>query len=213
MSIKPTSVFDSINVLLKEKFQGNRLGIDKPKIQHFYDTVNNLYLDELKDDDLFELNLDILCNWAETIKPVDFRNSMKRVALLHDILEDTDTTIDDLKNIGITDKEIELISILTRTPYKPYDVYWKQIFRSPEALTIKLADRISNMEDLISWMNIDIKNKIMLKILNKYDAENIIILSAIELMHEDRYNIRKQVGKLLSASGRITMILGHNKIT
>lgn len=206
-------IFFNIDELLHTKFKGNRLGLDKPKIQHFYDTVKYLYLDELNDDELYELQLDIICNWKETIDPTTFRNSLKKVALLHDILEDTDTTIEELKEMGITDTEIALISILTRSPDKPTDIYWKEIFRSPEALTIKLADRISNMEDLISWMNIDIKNKIMLKILNKYDAENIIILSAIELMHEDRYNIRKQVGKLLSASGRITMILGHNKIT
>jgi hypothetical protein len=193
-------IFFNIDELLHTKFKGNRLGLDKPKIQHFYDTVKYLYLDELNDDELYELQLDIICNWKETIDPTTFRNSLKKVALLHDILEDTDTTIEELRAIGITDKEIELISLLTRSPDKPKDVYWKEIFRSPEALTIKLADRISNMNDILSWIKIDKNNRIMKKILDKYDTENISILSVVEISNENRYNIRKQISTITSLS-------------
>lgn len=193
-------IFFNIDELLHTKFKGNRLGLDKPKIQHFYDTVKYLYLDELNDDELYELQLDIICNWKETIDPTTFRNSLKKVALLHDILEDTDTTIEELRAIGITDKEIELISLLTRSPDKPKDVYWKEIFRSPEALTLKLADRISNMKDIISWIKIDKNNKVMKKILDKYDTENISILSVVEISNENRYNIRKQISTITSLS-------------
>ena len=193
-------IFFNIDELLHTKFKGNRLGLDKPKIQHFYDTVKYLYLDELNDDELYELQLDIICNWKETIDPTTFRNSLKKVALLHEILEDTDTTIEELRAIGITDKEIELISLLTRSPDKPKDVYWKEIFRSPEALTIKLADRISNMKDIISWIKIDKNNKVMKKILDKYDTENISILSVVEISNENRYNIRKQISTITSLS-------------
>jgi|GEM_PF-5962486 len=193
-------IFFNIDELLHTKFKGNRLGLDKPKIQHFYDTVKYLYLDELNDDELYELQLDIICNWKETIDPTTFRNSLKKVALLHDILEDTDTTIEELKEMGITDTEIALISILTRSPDKPTDIYWKEIFRSPEALTIKLADRISNMKDILSWIKIDKNNKVMKKILNKYDTENISILSVVEISKENRYNIRKQISTITSIS-------------
>lgn len=193
-------IFFNIDELLHTKFKGNRLGLDKPKIQHFYDTVKYLYLDELNDDELYELQLDIICNWKETIDPTTFRNSLKKVALLHDILEDTDTTIEELKEMGITDTEIALISILTRSPDKPTDIYWKEIFRSPEALTIKLADRISNMKDILSWIKIDKNNKVMKKILNKYDTENISILSVVEISNENRYNIRKQISTITSIS-------------
>jgi len=193
-------IFFNIDELLHTKFKGNRLGLDKPKIQHFYDTVKYLYLDELNDDELYELQLDIICNWKETIDPTTFRNSLKKVALLHDILEDTDTTIEELKEMGITDTEIALISILTRSPDKPTDIYWKEIFRSPEALTIKLADRISNMKDILSWIKIDKNNKVMKKILNKYDTENISILSVVEISNENRYNIRKQISTITSLS-------------
>lgn len=193
-------IFFKIDELLHTKFKGNRLGLDKPKIQHFYDTVKYLYLDELNNDELYELQLDIICNWKETIDPTTFRNSLKKVALLHDILEDTDTTIEELRAIGITDKEIELISLLTRSPDKPKDVYWKEIFRSPEALTLKLADRISNMNDILSWIKIDKKNRVMKKILDKYDTENISILSVVEISKENRYNIRKQISTITSIS-------------
>ncbi len=193
-------IFFKIDELLYTKFKGNRLGLDKPKIQHFYDTVNHLYLDELNDDELYEIQLDVICNWKETIDPTTFRNSLKKVALLHDILEDTDTTIEELKEMGITDTEIALILILTRNPDKPTDIYWKEIFRSPEALTIKLADRISNMKDILSWIKIDKNNKIIKKILDKYYTENISILSVVEISNENRYNIRKQVSTITSLS-------------
>lgn len=198
-----------IRKLLSEKFSDvKRKGINKSAISHFIDTVDNLMLsDDIDDFDLFDNQIKKICNLAnpnvtsnKDYDSSEIKFTLKVVSLLHDILEDTDVTVEDLKDIGITDRQIELIQILTRNPNQPTSEYLEKIIRNPEALTIKLADRISNMEDLIEWVKIEGVTKSNKELMNKYDIENLILTTMINLMHEDRYNIRKQLHKLYSLS-------------
>ena len=62
------------------------------------------------------------------------------VALLHDIVEDTDYTIDDLRSKGFSEKVIEAIELLTHDPVVPYMEYVAQIKKNPIAKAVKLAD-------------------------------------------------------------------------
>ena len=75
-------------------------------------------------------------------------------ALLHDVLEDTETTELDLrKQFGdaITDIVLEVTDDMTLTydDRKRYQIK-KAPALSPEAKKIKIADKISNIEDIIS---------------------------------------------------------------
>ncbi len=61
-------------------------------------------------------------------------------ALLHDVVEDTETTLDDLRNEGFPEEVIEALSFMTHNDDTPYDEYIRNIKNNPIAVKVKLAD-------------------------------------------------------------------------
>lgn len=68
------------------------------------------------------------------------------VALLHDVIEDTECTIDDLRDKGFSDKVIDAISLMTHDSSVPYMEYVAQIKTNPIAKVVKLADLKHNSD-------------------------------------------------------------------
>ena len=78
-------------------------------------------------------------------------------ALLHDVVEDTTVTQADLRVAGFSLRTLELVHILTKTygDDAPEDVkavekpkYYARIMSDPDAITLKVLDRIDNMRDM-----------------------------------------------------------------
>lgn len=72
----------------------------------------------------------------------------KCCALLHDVIEDTNVTYDDLKEVGFNEEIIEILTILTKNKGEDYSKYIDRIIssRNIHALNIKLVDLAHNME-------------------------------------------------------------------
>lgn len=68
------------------------------------------------------------------------------VALLHDVVEDTEVTLEDLRKEGFTEVQIEAIRLMTREEGVPYMDYVRKIAENPVARTVKLADLAHNMD-------------------------------------------------------------------
>ena len=68
------------------------------------------------------------------------------VALLHDVVEDTDVTIGDLVNKGFTPNQISAIKAMTHEKTVPYMVYIKKLSKNPLASVVKRADLAHNMD-------------------------------------------------------------------
>ncbi len=66
-------------------------------------------------------------------------------ALLHDVIEDSDVTEEDLKNEGIPDESIEIIRYLTKKPGEVYDDFIKRISAHQKASRVKIKDIEDNM--------------------------------------------------------------------
>ena len=62
------------------------------------------------------------------------------VALLHDVVEDTDYTLEDLKNMGFSPQVLEAIALMTHEDGVPYLEYVAKIKGNPIAKAVKLAD-------------------------------------------------------------------------
>lgn len=75
-----------------------------------------------------------------------YKESDKIVALLHDVLEDTDATIDDLRAIGLLSEEIDAIQLLTKPKKEDYIHYVKRVAENPIARRVKMADLRHNMD-------------------------------------------------------------------
>ncbi|HUV13309.1 MAG TPA: GTP pyrophosphokinase [Acidobacteriota bacterium] len=72
-------------------------------------------------------------------------DSEKIVAVLHDVLEDTSVTADQLRAEGFSDEIIAAIECLTRDEGESYEDFIKRTKGNPLARRVKLADIEDNM--------------------------------------------------------------------
>lgn len=70
----------------------------------------------------------------------------KIVAILHDIIEDTDITEDYLLKIGLSKRIVDAVIALTRSEDIDYQEYIKNLGSNPLAKEVKLADLEHNMD-------------------------------------------------------------------
>lgn len=68
------------------------------------------------------------------------------VALLHDVVEDTDYTLEDLCEMGYPEEVISALRLLTHAPSVPYMDYVKEIAENPIAREVKLGDLRHNSD-------------------------------------------------------------------
>jgi len=67
-------------------------------------------------------------------------------ALLHDVVEDTEHTFDDIRNMGFPQEVIEVLRLLTHDNNVPYMEYVKKISTNTIAKQVKLADLRHNSD-------------------------------------------------------------------
>lgn len=67
-------------------------------------------------------------------------------ALLHDVVEDTDTTLDDLLAAGFDREVVEAVGLLTRDKTLPYLDYVRKLKGNPIAAAVKRADLAHNSD-------------------------------------------------------------------
>lgn len=68
------------------------------------------------------------------------------VALLHDVVEDTDYTFDDLRSMGFDEEVIEALVLMTHEKSVPYMAYVEKIKANPIARAVKLVDLQHNSD-------------------------------------------------------------------
>lgn len=70
------------------------------------------------------------------------------VALLHDVIEDTSVTLDQLKNEGFSKAILNALDAITKREGESYDQFIERVKDNPIALKVKLADLRDNMDIL-----------------------------------------------------------------
>jgi GTP diphosphokinase / guanosine-3',5'-bis(diphosphate) 3'-diphosphatase len=68
------------------------------------------------------------------------------IALGHDVIEDTDVTYADLRELDISERVIEGIRALTKQPGQTYDEYKTAVFANRDAMIVKSADLRHNSD-------------------------------------------------------------------
>jgi (p)ppGpp synthase/HD superfamily hydrolase len=68
------------------------------------------------------------------------------IAVGHDIIEDTNTTYQELKDLGFTVRVVEAIRALTKVPGQTYEEYQTGVFANRDAMLVKAADLTHNSD-------------------------------------------------------------------
>ncbi|MCM3748073.1 HD domain-containing protein [Paenibacillus pasadenensis] len=69
----------------------------------------------------------------------------KIVAVLHDVVEDTDITLDQLRELGFSQEVVEAIGLLTRSQLDSYEQFVRKTLHNPLSKMVKIADIEENM--------------------------------------------------------------------
>lgn len=67
-------------------------------------------------------------------------------ALLHDVVEDTAVTLNDLRSEGFSERVVSAVEHLTHREGEPREDYIARIAENPLAVTVKLADLAHNSD-------------------------------------------------------------------
>lgn len=74
-------------------------------------------------------------------------NELERIcAVLHDVVEDSKITFDDLRNEGFSEEVITVLDCLTNREGEDYDGFIDRILKNKTACKVKLADIEDNMD-------------------------------------------------------------------
>jgi (p)ppGpp synthase/HD superfamily hydrolase len=73
-------------------------------------------------------------------------NEERITAVLHDVVEDSGVTLDELAQAGFSPRVVAALELLTHDADQPYEEYVAAIAADPLARTVKLADLRHNMD-------------------------------------------------------------------
>ena len=91
----------------------------------------------------------------------------KAVALLHDVIEDSSVTAEELLNAGLPETVVTAVQILSKKKGQDYQTYLKTVKSNPLARAVKLAD-LKHNSDLLRHETITDKD---LERLEKYKKD------------------------------------------
>lgn len=69
------------------------------------------------------------------------------IAALHDVIEDSDWKLDDLRAEGFVEEIVEAVATLTRGHREPYLAYVERAAKHPLARWVKQADLMDNIDE------------------------------------------------------------------
>ena len=93
--------------------------------------------------------------------------TLQIIAILHDVVEDSDITLEQLKEKGFKQEIIDALNTLTRQPNETYKHFIQRVSENPLAIQVKLADLKDNLNT--TRISGDLSQK-DLERLNKYRA-------------------------------------------
>lgn len=85
---------------------------------------------------------------SKFIGPSDDSEILRAIAYLHDVLEETHLTIEDLERAGMPERVLVAVDLLTHQPGETYEAYCRRLRTNEDARLVKLADIDDNS---MSW--------------------------------------------------------------
>jgi (p)ppGpp synthase/HD superfamily hydrolase len=99
----------------------------------------------------------------------------RAAAVLHDVLEDTDVSVEALRDAGLPDEVVDAVIALTHAPDVGYAAYIEQVAKNAVAREVKLAD----LKDNLAYNRRLPRTADVLERIDRYE-QAIMTLSAVE---------------------------------
>lgn len=84
----------------------------------------------------------------DLIREFDGDDELESIALLHDVVEDSKWTLEDLRKEGFSERVVEGVDCLTKVKGESYDQSLTRVAGNYDAILVKQADLIHNLSDL-----------------------------------------------------------------
>ena len=94
-------------------------------------------------------------------------DELRCIAIGHDLIEDTEVTVEELYMAGMTKRVVEGILALTKLPGEPYHKYQTKVLANMDAVRVKLCDIRHNLSSDRARLNPTAKD---LERIEKYKA-------------------------------------------
>lgn len=94
-----------------------------------------------------------------TIEPGDRMDNLRAIAFLHDVVEDTDTTYEELYEAGFNEQVVQAVGRITKHPSLNYNEYINNVLENELATIVKLCDTSANLMNSIQEGNVKRINK------------------------------------------------------
>lgn len=101
----------------------------------------------------------------------------KICAVLHDVIEDTAVTLEDLRHEGFSEEIVDTVRTLTKGDGEDYEVYVGRVLQNKIACQVKLMDLTDNMD----LTRLDTTLEADLRRYKKYEKAKARILKALEM--------------------------------
>lgn len=88
-----------------------------------------------------------------SIEPNDYTDKIRALCYLHDIIEDTEMTSEELLIQGILPEVVQAAVAITKHKGQTYDDYIEAVKANPLALQVKLCDTACNLQNSIAECN------------------------------------------------------------
>lgn len=101
----------------------------------------------------------------------DRMDNLRAIAFLHDVVEDTDTTYEELYEAGFNEQVVEAVGRITKHPSLSYKQYIDNVLGNELATIVKLCDTSANLMNSIMEGNVKRINKYtkQLRLLGGFD--------------------------------------------
>jgi (p)ppGpp synthase/HD superfamily hydrolase len=119
------------------------------QLQLAYDTALKFHAGQTRrgGDDYITHPLMVMAWIATYCKDSAIIQELERVAMLHDILEDTDCTVEELKRLGFSDEVVDAVVAMTKKDDEDYEVYIERVKQNKLARVVKIFDMYHNLSD------------------------------------------------------------------
>lgn len=100
-----------------------------------------------------------------------FTEELKATAWLHDVIEDTSVTAEDLQYFGIPVDVVDAVVLLTKQKGVPNDVYYQKVKKNLRARIVKLADMLDNTDpERMMKLPMEVRERLMAKYLKGFQV-------------------------------------------